>query len=255
MRNRHLLAVGLVAVLIALAGCSSFLGPSQPNPEDLNASAEYEWDTNATTSISISQSSYTSIVTVENRTELELYQRSDIGTEEPVKVSALRFRYPNGTVVNASAMTVENSREKTTITLPNESGQLAYTAPRHGKRFSTPVFVKGSHEITMPPKARIGVPLLSQAAPSGYSTSVEGDRMTVYWDDVERGPVIVRYYLQRDLYLFGGLFALLFVAGSVGALYYVRQIRELERQREEIGLDVETGDDDLDGRDPPPGMG
>jgi hypothetical protein len=255
MRNRHLLAFGLVAVLVALAGCSSVFGPSQPDPAELNASADYGWDANATTSINVSRSSYQMVVTVENRTELEIHQRSDIGTEEPVQVSALRFRYPNGTVVNASAMTVENSREKTTITLPNRSGQVAFTAPRHGKRFSTPVFVEGSHAVTMPPQARIGVPLLSQAVPNGYTTSVSGDRMTVYWENVERGPVITRYYLQRDLYLFGGLFGLLVVAGGAGALYYVRQIRELEEQREEIGLDVETDEDDLDGRDPPPGMG
>jgi hypothetical protein len=40
----------------------------------------------------------------------------------------------------------------------------------------------------------------------------------------------------------------------VGGLYYYRQIRSLRQQREEIGLDVETEDDDLGDDGPPPGM-
>jgi uncharacterized protein HemX len=62
----------------------------------------------------------------------------------------------------------------------------------------------------------------------------------------------VRYYLQRDLYLFGGLLALMLVVGAGGAGYYYLQIRETVRRREEVGLDVDV-EDDRD--DPPPGMG
>jgi hypothetical protein len=71
---------------------------------------------------------------------------------------------------------------------------------------------------------------------------------------VTSDSVAVRYYLQRDLYIFGGAAAGLFAAGVVGTLYYRRQIEELRKRREEMGIDVDTDDDDF-GDGPPPGMG
>ena len=106
----------------------------------------------------------------------------------------------------------------------------------------------------MPPSARVGIPLLSQVSPPADDRNVSAGRMTVRWNEIERGPVVVRYYLQRDILLFGGLGGVLAVAGVVGALYYYRQIRTLEKRREEIGLDVETEDDDFGDDGPPPGM-
>jgi uncharacterized protein HemX len=47
--------------------------------------------------------------------------------------------------------------------------------------------------------------------------------------------------------------ALLLVLGVGGAAYYYRQIRETVKKREEVGLDVETGDDSEGGG--PPGFG
>nr|WP_274326221.1 DUF5803 family protein [Halosimplex aquaticum] len=47
---------------------------------------------------------------------------------------------------------------------------------------------------------------------------------------------------------------ILTLVGIGGALYYLRQIRVLERRREEIGLDVETETDEFDDDGPPPGM-
>jgi hypothetical protein len=108
--------------------------------------------------------------------------------------------------------------------------------------------------MVLPPSARIGVPLLSQAGPGGYTTAVAGDRMTVRWEGVDGGTVRVRYYLQRDLMLFGGLAVLVLVVGVGGALYYVREIRTLEQRRKEMGDEVEYDDDPRD-RGPPPGMG
>ncbi|MFB6183081.1 MAG: DUF5803 family protein [Haloarculaceae archaeon] len=253
MTRRRLYALGLLALLVALAGCSSVLGPSQPSAEQLNAPANYDWNTNATTSVDVSRSSYTTIVTVHNRTYLEVYQRSDIGTENPVSLKGLRFRYPNGTVLNGSELEVHNTRKRTNITLPASEGKVAYTASRNGKRFSMPLFVEGSHEVTLPPGARVGIPLLSQVTPNPDSTAVVNERMTVSWKDVERGPILVRYYLERDIYLFGGLLGLLVVVGTAGALYYLRQIRRLERKRETVGPDVDTGGDEFDDG-PPPGM-
>jgi nitrate reductase gamma subunit len=56
--------------------------------------------------------------------------------------------------------------------------------------------------------------------------------------------VSVRYYLQRDLYIFGGLLGLIIVVGIGGLLYRRRQIERLRKQRTEMGLDVDTDDDD-----------
>jgi hypothetical protein len=137
--------------------------------------------------------------------------------------------------------------------LPAEAGKVGYTARRSGKQFSSPVFLQGSHEITLPPGARIGIPLLSQAGPGGYNTSVTDNRMTVQWGNLTRGSLSVRYYLQRDLLLFTGLVVFVVVVGAGGTLYYLRQIRRLEATREEMGIDVDYEDDPRDDG-PPPGM-
>lgn len=257
MNRRVLLAVGLVALLVGLAGCASFFGPGQPDPDDLSANATYDWDTNATTTYNVSRGSYTAVIDIENRSSLVVYGRDELGTDQPLPLRALKFRYENGTVVtaNASALGARNEGQRTNVSLPGTAGKLAFSAPRpNAKRFSTPVFVEGSHAVVLPRRARVGIPLLSQVSPPADGTTVERNRMTVRWADLDRGPVVVRYYLQRDVLLFGGMGAVLAVVGIVGALYYYRQIRTLEKKREEIGLDVETEDDDFGDDGPPPGM-
>lgn len=252
--NRRLLALVFLGALVALAGCSSVFGPGQPSSEDLNAPAEYDWQTNATTTVNVTHSVYHTVITVQNRSELEIYRQTGIGTEEPVDLKALRFRYPNGTVVNASALTVQNTQSRTKIDLPARRGKVGFSVSRAGKQFSAPVFVAGSYQVTLPTTARVAVPFLAQVSPGGFEkTFTDEGRVRLRWEEIESGTVIVRYYLQRDLWLFAGLLGILLLAGAGGTLYYVRKIRELERQREEVGLDVDT--DEFDGRDPPPGMG
>ncbi|MEF8908480.1 MAG: DUF5803 family protein, partial [Haloarculaceae archaeon] len=63
----------------------------------------------------------------------------------------------------------------------------------------------------------------------------------------------VRYYLQRDLWIFGGIAVVSVTLGIGGLVYYLRQIRQLEEKREELGLDVDYEDDPTDDG-PPPGM-
>ena len=258
MNRRLLLVLGAVALLVWLAGCASLLGSGQPDPDQLSEDATYDWDTEARTTFNVSKTQFQTVMTVTNKSWVVVYQRDEVGTDEPLDISALKFQYTNGTVVDANQTNLgaRNEGQRTNITLPQENGTVAFTAPRpNAKRFATPVFVEGSHEVVLPPRARVGIPLLSQVAPSATWTNVTEDRMSVYWDDVERGPIVVRYYLQRDILLFGTLGGVLGLVGIVGALYYFRQIRVLERQREEIWLDVEMEDDD-DFRDdgPPPGM-
>lgn len=266
-RTRLAVAVGLLALLAGLAGCGSVFGPGQVDPSQLNANATYQWNTTADTSYNLTRSQYRVVIDLnasaleeagrdENTTQLRLYVTDSIGTDRPVKVAALKFRYPNGTVVDASAFSVDKTRRRTIIVPPQDEGKIAYTAPRApSKRFSVPVYMRGTHAITLPPGARVGIPLLSQVVPAPDQKTVTDNRMTVRWTDpVERGPLVVRYYLQRDLLVFGGMFAVLSLAGIGGALYYLRSIRKLKQRREEIGLDVETEDDDVDDGGPPPGM-
>jgi len=255
--RRRLAALGLLLALVALAGCSSVFGGG-PSDAQLNENASYEWDTNATTTISLSRSSFSAVVTVENRSWVKLYRSGALGDQDPLSIRALRFRYPNGTVVraNESSMDVNAGGSKTNVTLPMAGGQVAFKASRPtGKRFSTPLFVEGKHSIeaTMPPGARVGIPFLSQVSPGADDRWVENGRMTVRWDRTSNGPLVLRYYLQRDILIFGGLAVVLLLVGVGGVAYYLRQIRTLERRREEIGLDVDIEDDDFDD-DPPPGM-
>jgi len=252
MRRRYL-AVGGFVLLALLAGCS--LGPSEIPEDQLAADGEYRWDTGGDVSFNLSRSSYAVVVDLTNSSNLSVHSRDALGTESSVQLSNLQFRYPNGTVVNASHpdLSASLAQKRTDITVPATEGKVAYTASRNGKQFSTPAFATGSYEMTLPPGARIGIPLLSQAGPGGYETTVDDGRMTVRWANVTQGTVQVRYYLQRDLLLFGGLVAIVVAVGAGGALYYFRQIRRLEEQREELGLDVDHEDDPRD-RGPPPGM-
>lgn len=253
MRRKFLAAGGLV-LLALLAGCG-FGGPSEIPEDQLVAEGEYQWNTDADVSINLSRSSYTVVVDQTNSSNLSVHTRDALGTESPVDLSNLRFRYANGTVVNAShpALSATRTQSRSEISLPASDGKVAYSASRNGKQFSTPAFVTGSYEVTLPAGTRIGIPLLSQASPGGHETTVEDGLMTVRWANVSRGTVQVRYYLQRDLLLFGGLVAIVVILGAGGALYYFRQIRRLEEQREDVGLEVEQDDDPPD-EGPPPGM-
>ena len=79
------------------------------------------------------------------------------------------------------------------------------------------------------------------------------DRVHLTWEELDTSVLVVRWYLDRDLWLFGGMAAIAILVGLVGAAYYYRQVQQAKKRRQSEGLDVDVGDDD--GRDPPPGMG
>jgi uncharacterized protein YceK len=252
--RRSLLAVALLAVLVGLAGCSSILGPGEPDPGKINQNVSYDWDTDANVTIDVTADQYAAVYEIDNRQHIELYQRDALGTENPLDARALKFRFQNGTVRNVSVDAVEQTRRAVNVTLPDDDGRFAFTGVRVGKAFSIPTYVDGTHEIRLPQDARVGVPLLAQVRPRNATTTLGDDgRVTLTWADVEAETISIRYYLERDLYLFGGLLAVAVLLGVGGTLYYLRQIRALERRRDEVGLDVDTGDDS-DDKGPPPGM-
>lgn len=240
--RRTLVLVGLLC-LAALAGC---LGPSEISDEDLQGNATYNWETGADAAYNLSDSSYQAVYEVTNRSSIAVYNRDALGVESPVQIEKLQFRFTNDTVVNATHanLSATLAQSETDITLPAQNGSVAYTASRNGKQFATPVIVPGNQSITLPPDARVGVPVLSHVRPGDYSTSITDARMTVRWANVTDGSLTVHYYLQWDLLLFGGLAAIGLALGLGGALYYFRQIRRLKARREEIGLDVNQSEDE-----------
>lgn len=286
--RRRALAALVLVLLTATAGCTAIFGPGDVDESALaeDPHPEYEWESDADAYLFLNTNNYTAVYNVSNRTTgdysdddptLEVYQRDPLGREDPVELSALQFRHHNGTLFryeetddgarvvrigpNGSrepapgALTVNNTRTRAVVHLPaNESGKLAFTAPRNGKSLSTPTVVEGRYEMVLPKQAEVGIPLLAQIRPGASETTVDAqDRVHIHWENVQSRNLAVRYYLGRDLLIFSGMVALLSVVGVIGSAYYLLEIRKTKRKREEVGLDVDVTDDD--DRRPPPGMG
>lgn len=256
MTRRRLLAFGLVVAFVALAGCSSVFGPGAGGGNEA-ANVSYDWDTNGTNAtINVTGGSYKAVYEVSNSSTFPIYQRNELGQNQPLPISGLTFRYPNGTVVTAaesSALNVTAEQKRSVIGLPARNGTVAFTASAQRKRFGTRTFVKGSYEVTIPKGMQVKYEPLARVSPSGYTTQHTADgRVRITWENVDSNAVAVRYYLERDLYIFIAGAAVLVLVAAGGALYYLRQIRELERRRKETGPDIDTDSVDDDG---PPGFG
>lgn len=253
MNRTH--ALGCLLLVVLLAGCVG--GGGEIAEEDLTGEQTYEWDTNETVTLNLSVSSqaYTAVVDIQNRSNLTVHSRNAFTGENPVQIEALQFRFQNGTVVNATHgnLTATMRSEETRIELPAENGTVAYTASRSGRTFTVPVFVEGSYRLDLPEGTRVSIPVLSRVSPRGYESRLENGQPEIRWEELERGSIVVRYYLVRDLYLFGAIFIVGTTLGIAGTLYYWREIRRLKQRREDVGLDVDYDDDEFDDG-PPPGM-
>lgn len=268
-RPRSLLPVAALVGLVLLSGCAGLLGGGSVPDEQLDeapAGADgYDWSTDADAHIVVTENARFRAVYRINRSardSVQLFRRDAFSGRSPIPVSALRYRYPNGTVVNGTAFDargggVDRTRDEVNVSLPaqagTETGQLAFSSSSTPKQFTLPVFVEGAYEVVLPENRRVGVPPFGSVSPGGSEVSRTGEgRTVVRWDEVTSDSIAVRFYLERDLYAFGALAVLGLVAGGGGLLYYRRQIKRLREQREEMGLDVDVDDDS---RDPPPGMG
>lgn len=256
--NRRALALVAFAALVFLSGCTTFFGGGEIDEEDLLGDQEYDWDGNATATydLSVSSDSYAAVVELRNQSSLEVYRSTLVRGDRSVDVADLKFQFENGTVVNAThpGLTATEGSDETEIGVPASNGSVAWTAARGGKSWSTPVYVEGSHQVHMPESTRVGIPLLSQTSPSPDRSTVEGDQMTLYWEEPDSSSISIRYYLVRDLYIFGSIAALALVLGGGGLIYYLKEIRAARKKREEIGLDIDYDDDDVGDDGPPPGM-
>jgi hypothetical protein len=281
--RKYLALLGLV-LLATTAGCASFLGPGSVDAGAVSKNASYDWEEPGSAYIEVNRNNYTATYAVANRTTgtlededptIELYTRDALGTEQPLELTAVQFHYPNGTRIRFEerdgsavsvveypdgetetrprALFINKTRKRTVVHLPaNETGELGVTVGKNGKQVTTPTFVEGPYELVLPANTDISVPLLGQVRPARSDAETIDSRVHVYWDDVTAPSLVVRYYLDRDLFIFAALVGGMTLTGLVGGVYYLRQIRETRRKREEVGLDVDIEDDDRQG--PPPGM-
>lgn len=247
--NRRLLALVSLVSLVALAGCGGF--GSVTSEEGLNEDADYDWDTEADATIEITDGEYEAVYTIENRSTIRLYEATRYGDDNPIDVRAVQFRYPNGTVVGAEELEIEETRSEVTVHLPAENGQLAFKSDSRSRNFATDTFVEGSYEVILPPGYRIDNFVLANVRPGGYETEIVDDQVHIHWDEMNADAISVRYYMERDVYLFGGLIVVASIGAAIAGAYVYRQMQDLRRKREEAGLDVDIDEDD---REPPPGM-
>jgi hypothetical protein len=254
-RLRQFAAIGLLVLLSASAGCTGMFGMDIGGGQDLSvnpSTVEYDWNTSADVTLNLSDDQYRSVYKLTKR-QLEVYTHGSLGSEQPLDTAALKYQYPNGTVITLDASDsdsfyVKESQKRTTIHTPAPKGKVAFITSKSGKSVSKPVFVdtkkhNRSYEIVLPPSTGASIPFLSNVRPDGYETTEIHNRVHITWDSIGAKNVSVRYYLDRDLLIFGGIAAILTVVGLFGAGYYLVQIRKLTRLRKDIGLDVETEDD------------
>ena len=250
--NRRLgLAVGLVALLAVSAGCLGYItGGGEISDErlDREPTEPYDWETDRDGRLTLHTADEVQAVYQVNASQqLRLYTPAGLGREEPLAVSAVRFRYAdNGTVITGTEIRerggeIDQTTDEVDLTVPDAEGQLALSAPVTPRRLTLPVYVEGSYEVVLPPDYRMDFFLFSNAVPRGAETEIVDNRVHVRWDEVTGGTILVQYYLERDLYVFGGAIVLLSLIAVGGLYYYRRQIDRLHDVRVQMGL---GGDDE-----------
>jgi hypothetical protein len=261
MNRRLLLAAGCLAVLALTSGCLGIgTGPVSEDALDSDPAEPYAWETDRAAHITVQENTQFRAVMDVNRSTVDLFRRDGFGGSSPLSVEAVRYRYPNGTIITGSEFrerggAVRETKDETVVELPpgtDRKGTLAFTSSGTPKRFTLPTYVDGTYEVVLPENRDIDFPVFGQVSPGNYET-IRDDRgrVKIVWaEPVTADTVSVRYYLQRDLYIFAGVLGAIVLVGIGGLLYRRRQIERLRKQRLEMGVDVDTNDDDE-----PPGLG
>lgn len=231
---RRTLAVLAVGFLLVTAGC---LGGGAVDEDALDEPASYEWNTTADATVSITGGSYQAVLAMDNRTNVSLFGPGEFGGESALSIRSVKYKYSNGTVVNASALSVTEANERTVVSVPESGGQLAYTARVLSNELFLPVAINGSYAVTLPPGAAVGAPIIGGARPGGYNVEQNGDRTTLRWENPETSILSVDYYQERNLYIFGALLGVAGLVAGAGLLYFRAQIRTLAARRGAVGPD------------------
>lgn len=226
-----------VAALAVTAGCTGAGGG--PSDEQLAEDASYDWDRESDVRVNVTGGEYTVVAAVDNQSRVRLARSDGFGGRNPLSISAVKFRYQNGTTVDAEDIDVSTANSRTVVTFPADNGTFAYTASAGSRQVTIPVGFEGSHELVLPAGMRVAFPVFGVVEPPGYQKTVEDNRVHVRWDSLDGGTIDAKYYLERDLYIFGGTTGVLALAALLGVVYYRLRIRRLEDEREEAGLDLE----------------
>jgi len=238
--NRWKAALGVLAV-VALAGCAGtgLGGAPAPSDEQLAQNATYDWNDSADVTLNVTGGQYKTVADVNGTERVRLASTSGFAGRNPVQISAVQFRYENGTVVGADAIDVATRDQRTVVDLPAANGTFAYTGSAGSRAVNAPLDFEGSHEVVLPAGMRVSFPVFGDVSPDGYEKSVVDNRVHLRWASLSSATVSAEYYLLRDLYIFGGLVGVLSLAALGGVVYYRMRIRRLEREREDAGLDYE----------------
>ncbi|MGM0371722.1 MAG: DUF5803 family protein [Halobacteriota archaeon] len=228
---RRLLAVLALVVLVGLAGCTG--GVVDQNA--LEEPATYDWDSSAEVSVNVTGGSYQSVTALGNQSNVSLFGPGEFGGESAIPVSSVQYQYPNGTVVNASAVEVAERDDRTVLEAPRSGGKIAYRATVQSNRLFLPVTVNGSYAVTLPEGTDVSLPVIGRATPGDYEADRTGERVTLTWSNPETQVISVEYYQERNLYIFAGLVGLLGLVAAAGMLYFRTQLRQLARRTGEIG--------------------
>lgn len=227
--RRELIAAAGLALILLLAGCT---GTPQPS---IDAGYAGNWNASEDVVYYVQGDHHTTVLRT-NSTEVEVWTEGGLGGDQPVRLTDARFRFSNGSVVNAS--TVEVGASRTTVSLPAPTGQLAFAAPTSPGRLSRPIPVEGSVRVVLPDETDARNLFLGGISPADYEV-VREEPLTLRWEDLDQGRVVtVRYYNERDPLLLIALLSVL-VAGALAVLlYYQRVFTELERDRKGLEDDL-----------------
>ena len=245
--NRRLgLAIIAVLTLTVTAGCLDYVtggGEISDDVLDAEPDAAYDWETDRNVTLTLDTGSqFRGVYNVSADQRLRLYQPTSIGQEGPLDISAVRFRYDNGTVISGTELRdrgeIDQTPDEVYVTVPAD-GRLAFTAGATPRRLTLPVYVEGSYEVILPEGSRMDFFLFSNTVPAGATTERVDNRVRVTWENVESSSILVQYYQNNDLTIFGAIIGILSAIAVGGLYYYRRQIDRLHATRVEMGLDDE----------------
>ena len=245
--NRRLgLAILVVLTLTLTAGCLDYVtdgGEISDDVLDAEPADAYDWETDRNASLTLDTGSeLRAVYNVSADQRLRLYQPTSIGQEGPLDISAVRFRYANGTVISGTELRargeIDQTPDEVYVTVPAD-GRLAFTAGATPRRLTLPVYVEGSYEVLLPEGSRMDFFLFSNTVPAGATTERVDNRVRVTWESVESNSILVQYYQNNDLTIFGAIIGILSAIAVGGLYYYRRQIDRLHETRVEMGLDDE----------------